>query len=338
MLLGFAITRHCNLRCPHCIRDDVASFGELEPELIGRVVDEARALWGDVTASMTGGEPLIHRRFQHIVRGFAERGVPYNFVSNGWHILREAPLFSECPPNYVRLSLSGGSEAVHDAERGRGSFRRVLLATAVLTRLAVPTAWSIVIDRRDVHELRAVADLAESLGCLRLHYILPQPVPGSMARDSDLDPAELMPVAREVRKLAAESRRRTFIQLDYGAPMEPGQETRCSTFALERVYVDVEGRLSTCCQLSEYGNNNRDVVANLHDVSLADAWPRYIQRLEAQERASAPAMNGADPLRDLPCMRCARAAGKTEWLAAYAGSPWSAAAGNTRRLPVLSAG
>src|SRR5690348_17485366 len=31
------------------------------------------------------------------------------------------------------LSLSGATESVHDAERGRGSFRRVLLGVALLT-------------------------------------------------------------------------------------------------------------------------------------------------------------------------------------------------------------
>ncbi|HWV57853.1 MAG TPA: radical SAM protein, partial [Longimicrobiales bacterium] len=73
MLLGFAITRHCNLRCPHCIRDDVETVAELSPEFIARVIDDGLTLWGSVTASLTGGEPLIHRRFAEIVDVFAAR-------------------------------------------------------------------------------------------------------------------------------------------------------------------------------------------------------------------------------------------------------------------------
>ena len=38
MLLGFAITEHCNLRCPHCIRDDVTTVRSLEPALVERTV------------------------------------------------------------------------------------------------------------------------------------------------------------------------------------------------------------------------------------------------------------------------------------------------------------
>lgn len=337
MLLGFAITQHCNLRCPHCIRDDVETVRELEPELIGRVLDDALELWGEVTVSLTGGEPLIHRRFGEIVETIASRGVPYRFVSNGWHLKRIVPLLRRHPPQSIRLSLSGADEAVHDAERGRGSYRRVLLGAALLTHLGIPSFLSIVIDRRDRHQIREAAELAEALGCIGIHYILPQPVTGSLERGTDLDPAEWWQVAREIRALAREPGRRTRIRLDYGAPFD-GEEPACDTFALRRVYVDCHGRLSTCCQLSEYGFNENDVVADLTRESLREAWPRYIDRLEAQRAASAPPADGGDEFDALPCIRCARAIGKMEWVRAYPDSVWSrAAVGNVPRLVQLEA-
>ncbi len=321
MLLGFSIASHCNLRCPHCIRDDVVTPRELSPELIARVIDEARALWGPVTVSMTGGEPLIHRRFADIVREIASRGVPYRFVSNGWHLRRIVPLLREHPPESVRLSLSGGDEAVHDAERGKGSFRRVLLGVGILRLLGIPASLSIVIDRRSRHQIRSTADLAESLGCHRLHFILPQPVPGSVERDTDLPPEEWWGVAREVRALAAEPRR-TIIQLDYGAPAD-GEEVACDTFEFRRVYVDTHGRLSLCCQLSEYGDNAADVVADLNQMPLAEAWPEYQRRVRAQQSVSSA--KAGDIFDALPCIRCARATGKMEWIGKYTGRRWAAA-------------
>lgn len=324
MLLGLAITQHCNLRCPHCIRDDVTTVQELEPELIERILDDALALWPEVTVSLTGGEPLIHRRFDELVDLFAEREVPYRFVSNGWHLKRIIPLLDRYPAQSVRLSLSGATEEIHDAERGRGSFRRVLLSAALLTSRRIPASLSIVIDRRDRHQIREAADLAEALGCTRIHYILPQPVIGSLERDTDLAPAEWPAVVDEVRSLAAEPGRRTAIQLDYGAPME--EEFLCDTFALRRVYVDARGRLSTCCQLSEYGFNDNDVVADLHQVSLRDAWPHYVERLRAQQEASARPVEGADAFDDLPCIRCARACGKMEWVRQFPESQWAGSA------------
>lgn len=324
VLLGFAITQHCNLRCPHCIRDDVTTVQELEVDLMARVIDDAKELFGDVIVSLTGGEPLIHRQFTEMVEMFADRGVPYRFVSNGWHLKRIIPLLDRYPPESVRLSLSGATEEIHDAERGRGSFKRVLLSVALLTSRQIPASLSIVIDRRDRHQIREAADLAEALGCVRIHYILPQPVIGSLERDTDLDPEEWREVVAEVQEIASEPGRRTIIQLDYGAPLE--EETPCDTFELKRVYVDSYGRLSTCCQLSEYGFVDTDVVADLHEVSLKEAWPLYVERLRAQQEASARPADGGDEFDALPCIRCARVCGKMEWVKNFPNSRWVAAA------------
>ena len=327
MVLGFALTGHCNLRCPHCIRDDVVTVQELEPELIARVMDEAVTLWGrdGVRISLTGGEPLVHRRFAEIVEQIGARALPYYFVSNGWHMKRIVPLLTRWPAAMIRLSLSGADETVHDAERGRGSYQRVLLSVALLTHLGIPASLSIVIDRRSRHQVRAAADLAESLGCVGIHFILPQPVPGSVIRNTDLPPEEWWAVAREVRALAKEGGRNAYIQLDYGAPFD-GPELPCETFAGRRTYVDARGRLSTCCQLSEYGTVESDVVANLHEVSLVEAWPLYVERLQALQRLNAPRPASNDPFDALPCIRCARSTGKMEWIRQYLSNAWTAAA------------
>lgn len=322
MYLGFALTEHCNLRCPHCIRDDVTTVRNLPPELLFRAVDDALALFGPgrVTASLTGGEPTLHPRWDEVVAGLHARGVPYRFVTNGWHMRRLMPSLDAHPPEAVRVSLSGATEEVHDEERGRGSFRRVLLAVALLTSRRIPTALSLVVDRRDRHQLRAAADLAEGLGCVRMHFILPQPVPGSAARDSDLLPGEWAGVRDEVWALAAQPGRRTALQMDYGHPFD-GPEPACETFAGRRAYVDARGRLSLCCQLSEYGDNERDVVADLNVTRLGDVWPRYQEGLRTLRAQSAP-RGPADPVGAFPCMRCARGLGKTDWLRAYPGTPW----------------
>jgi MoaA/NifB/PqqE/SkfB family radical SAM enzyme len=324
MFLGFALTEHCNLRCPHCIRDDVTTVRNLPPELLFRTVDEALALFGEVVVSMTGGEPTLHPDWDDIVAGLHARGVPYRFVTNGWHMRRLMPGLDRHPPQIVRVSLSGATEAVHDEERGRGSFRRVLQAVALLTSRRIPAALSIVIDRRDRHQVRQAADLAEALGCVRIHMILPQPVPGSAVRDSDLPPGEWPGVRDEVMALRAEPGRLTDVHLDYGYPFD-GPERPCDTFAGQRIYVDARGRLSVCCQLSEYGENEADVVADLNQVSFARAWPAYtaaIQRLELDSRPG----SDDDPIDSFPCMRCARARGKTDWLRDFAQSPWTGAA------------
>lgn len=336
MFLGFALTEHCNLRCPHCIRDDVTTVRNLPPDLLFRTVDDARALFPQLTVSMTGGEPTLHPAWDDIVAGLHARGVPYRFVTNGWHMRRLMPALTRHPPEMVRISLSGATEEVHDAERGRGSFRRVLQAVALLTSRRISPALSIVIDRRDRHQVRQAADLAESLGCVRIHFILPQPVPGSAVRDSDLPPEEWAGVRDEVWALRDEPGRSTLVHLDHGYPFE-GTERSCDTFGGKRVYVDARGRLSVCCQLSEYGENEADVVADLNETRFADVWPAYAAAVERLREDARPTGDPADPFDRFPCMRCARARGKTAWLAQYPDSPWTGIAQTTPAvLPLVT--
>lgn len=319
MLLGFAITQHCNLRCPHCIRDDVTTVRSLSLPLIRSVVEEAQALFNDVAVSLTGGEPLLHPEFGGMVDLFAERGVPYRFVSNGWHMGRTMPLLDRYPPAWVRLSLSGATQASHDAVRGRDSFRRVLLAVAMLTSRRIPTSFSLVIDRTSAEELEQAVELAESLGVMGISFILPQPSTGSLDADSELPPQQWAEVRDRVIALGAQPDLRTTVGLDYGAPFA-GPEAPCETFAGRRLYIDAHGRVATCCQLSDYGFNETEVVADLNVTPFTEAWALYRGRLAELREASRP--RGADGLDAFPCMRCARASGKLEWLRAYAGTGW----------------
>jgi MoaA/NifB/PqqE/SkfB family radical SAM enzyme len=323
MLLGFALTRHCNLRCPHCIRDDVTEVRAIPLPLLTRIIDEGRELFGDVVCSFTGGEPTIHPEWDGIIDALKERELQYKLVTNGWHMRRIMPSIDRHPPAAVRVSLSGASEAVHDAERGRGSFRRVQLAVALLTSRQVPTGLSIVIDKRDRHEIRAAADLAEDLGCNWISYILPQPVPGSADRDSDLAPADWYNVRDEVAALGRERDRRTAVLLDYGAPFA-GEETACDTMQLKRIYIDPDARVSLCCQLSDYGFNTRDVTGDLTVASLHDVYGEYLRAMEELKSQSARGAGGTPTTIDaFPCLRCARSLGKLSWLEQFPESPWS---------------
>ena len=320
-----ALTEHCNLRCPHCIRDDVTTVRSLDLPLILRTIDEARALVeGPFAVSFTGGEPLLHPDFAALVDALAQRGVAWRMASNGWHVKRLAALVERHPAQLVRLSLSGATRATHDHDRGRGSFDRVLQSLAVLTSRRVPAALSLVLDRRTIGELHEAFALATALGVVSLSYILPQPVPGSVVRDSDIPPQEWRGIRDTVRALA-DNAGATLVKVEYGYPFD-GDETPCDALAGTRVYIDARGRLSTCCQLSEYGTEETDVVGSLHDAPFA-AWVPELERrrLELAERQR-KRFDPHDPLDPFPCMRCARSTGKLAWLRSFPGTPWQQAA------------
>lgn len=313
MRLGFALTQHCNLRCPHCIRDDVTTVRSLPIALVLQACDDAKALFGSVQASFTGGEPTLHPEWDPLIDALRDRDIRYRFVTNGWHMKRLVRSLDRWPAEYVRVSLSGATAETHDAVRGRGSFDRVLLAIALLTSRRVPAGLAFLVNGRTRPQLAAAAELAESLGCAALHYVVAQPVPGSATRGEDLSPEEWRAVRGEIATLAARPRR-TPLRLDFGAPAVLGEpEELCETMALSRLYVDADGCLSLCCQLSGYGFNSADVVADLRTESLRHAWPRYVAEM-ARHRAESAPQRAAAEVADFPCLRCAARLGKLAWM------------------------
>ena len=293
--IGFAVTKHCNLRCAHCIRDDVTTVRSLPQSVFRSITDQALTLFGGIRVSLTGGEPLLHPEFDGLVSHLSRRGIPWRIVTNGWHTQRSLPLFERHRPERVRLSLSGTEEASHDEIRGRGSFERVLVSCALFTSRCIPFDLSLIVDRRTRVRLEQAAILAESLGAVGLQYILPQPVSPEREGVNELPLMEWADVRDEVQRLAQDPDRTIPLQLAYGAPFE-GPETPCGTKSLRRLYVDSLGRLCTCCQLSDYGGSSTEVVADLTRVSLARAWPEHIRQVGELAARSARQEDPSDPL------------------------------------------
>ena len=327
--IGFAITKHCNLRCPHCIRDDVATVRSLPLSVFQSVTDQALDLFGPIRVSLTGGEPLLHPHLGGLITHLSRRDVPWRIVTNGWHTGRVLPLLDRHPPELVRLSLSGTNRDSHDEVRGRGSFDRVLLSAAILTSRRVPFDLSLIVDRRTRSRLAQGAELAETLGAVRLQCILPQPAFDGRSATSDLPLGEWACVRDEVRALRRDERS-TALELAYGAPFD-GPESPCRTKLLRRLYIDSAGRLCSCCQLSGYGGNEREVVADLSRVPLAEAWPDHVRRVRRLAAVTARRDDPADRLDPFPCLRCARSCGKLKETGGPTGS--ARTAGFAQRRP-----
>ena len=324
--IGFELTNLCNLHCTHCIRGSTQPRIErLDLGLFRHILDQAAALFDPVGVVFTGGEPLASDLFPAAVRAVAERDLRYRFVTNGWLVPRHLGLLVRHPPQFVRVSLSGGVEATHDAVRGHGGFRRALLGVAALLSRGLRAELSMVVTRASRGEMRDAIALATALGVPELHFILPQPTPESVAANLDLSPPEWKDAAREVRQLARTSR--VVVGLDYGT-FAPLPRALCNTMALRQIYVDALGRVPFCCQLSRYGTGAEPVVGDLREEPLSTVIERAAATYdtftaETSERWRTGRWDEAD---DFPCLSCARRHGRTGFLASLPEHPWAALA------------
>jgi MoaA/NifB/PqqE/SkfB family radical SAM enzyme len=323
LTLAFELSNLCNLHCTHCIRGShQETIEHLDFALFRRVLDEAGEKFRPLSVVFTGGEPLTSELFAPAVEELLMRGIPYRFVTNGWLIPRQLPLLLRHAPQYVRVSLSGATEATHDRQRGRGSFRRALLAAATLLSRGLRAEMSMVVTRESRGELREAVALANALGTAEFHFILPQPTPESALDGSDLAPWEWDVVADEVRALAATSK--ATIGLDYGTSLAQPREA-CDTMAQRHIYIDARGQVPFCCQLSRYGTGGEQIVGDLNTESLETVFKRATGQYREfnNQTARLYQIGQHDELDAYPCLSCARRHGQTTFLADFPEHPWT---------------
>ena len=324
MIIGFELSNLCNLHCTHCIRGSHQEHIEsLDLTLLRRILDEAEAIFDGVGVVFTGGEPLASPLFPPAVEELASRGIPYRFVTNGWLVPRHLKLLERHPPEFVRISLSGATARTHDDQRGDGSFRRALLAAAVLLSRGLRTEMSMVVTRESRSEIAEGVALANDLGLAEFHFILPQPTPETALMGSDLGPDEWNTVTSEILAFARASA--ATIGLDYGT-FAPLPRPACGTMAQRQIYVDAAGRVPFCCQLSRYGSGPEPIIGDLTSESLATVVARGRQAYDAYgiETAERHSEGRRDALDDFPCLSCARRNGRTGFLADFPDHPWTA--------------
>ena len=109
-LVGWEITRACNLRCPHCY--STATPGAARGLSTARclvLVDELSALGTEVTG-FTGGEPLLRVHLETISRRARRRGIASSITTNGQLLdARRAASLKRAGVETVQISVDGST-------------------------------------------------------------------------------------------------------------------------------------------------------------------------------------------------------------------------------------
>lgn len=143
-------TKLCNLRCSGCYADSSSSTrGELDYEIVSRIVKEQKEIWDSHFTVISGGEPLLYKSEGKTVFDLAEEHNDTFFLmyTNGTLINDEmAQKFAEAGNITPAISLEG-LERETDEKRGKGVHRKILKAFESLKKFGVPYGISITATR-----------------------------------------------------------------------------------------------------------------------------------------------------------------------------------------------
>ncbi len=170
--LWFHVTNHCNMSCRHCMFGSGPCDGaELDADRILDLARQASALGCRVFA-LTGGEPLVHRRFAHIAEQLL--ALPDSrlvLMTNGMLLSRVLPRILTCRERlHLQISVDGLRER-HDRLRGDGSFDVLMEQLRWLRRHEMPFTLSMCVTASNVDDMPGIIDLAAEHGSKNVHFM-----------------------------------------------------------------------------------------------------------------------------------------------------------------------
>ncbi|MFH0815583.1 MAG: radical SAM protein [Methanobacteriota archaeon] len=175
------LTRRCNLGCSYCYLSAGKGLeGELSTDALKGVIDQVRALGGKVQGiAITGGEPMLHPDFWELCDYAAATGrnggeVRMWLATNGTLVTEEnAPHIAK---RFVEVQVSlDGTEEVHDAMRGRGSYSKALRAIRLLSAAGARVKISATVSKKNLRDVFHVVDVAErhAIQCIKTGILMP---------------------------------------------------------------------------------------------------------------------------------------------------------------------
>lgn len=159
--IRWQLTNRCTHKCIYCnIWKTPAE--EMDADQILMLLDQV-AEAGTRRISFSGGDPLLRKDFGQIVRHANSLGISCSINSNGFLI--EKKIDDVRHLDLVKLSLDGPRE-IHESQKGKGSFDRVMHAAKVLKENGVKFTFACTITKYNVDHLNFLQETARKYNTL----------------------------------------------------------------------------------------------------------------------------------------------------------------------------
>lgn len=284
IIVGWGLTRYCNLLCKHCSADAGPSY-PASPRELAVELEQVRQVSesGALLAVLTGGEPLLHPHWRKIVSHAKELGLSVAILTNAYSIifddlqfLSEVLTFEQ---DHVQVSLDGSTATIYAAQRGVDAFNRVIENIKNLVAKGIYTTVNVTATRLNVHDIENIYVLARGLGVQECN-INPASPKGRAKNSITPEPTDYL---ARIISLYSELSPNESTRLTFSLPVE--------LFPLVYGFVDGEGSGSDSdlvvylteenCSMSITGSGmltpgtelgNDFAFGNIKDVSISKAW------------------------------------------------------------------
>jgi radical SAM protein with 4Fe4S-binding SPASM domain len=153
------VTWRCNLACAHCYLGK-ARPRDMEVADFAALVREFEAM-GGLRLLISGGEPLMHPRWDEINAVLAGLPVRKVLLSNG--LLLDQKRLARLNCDEVQISLDG-LKSGHERLRGPGSFQKAVKAARRVKKVGLKLSIATMAHAANLAEMPGLAELVQELG------------------------------------------------------------------------------------------------------------------------------------------------------------------------------
>lgn len=211
-LVALNITKRCNLACDHCYLDakilKEGSSDELSSDEVKAVLNDIAALSPECLIVLTGGEPLLRRDIEDLIRHGASLGMMVVVGSNGITLSNQrVRALKAAGASGIGLSIDSLDPQKHDTFRGRkGAWLKTMQAIDACRAECLVFQLHFSVTDGTADEIDDMIGFAREVGALVLNvFFLVCTGRGEKYTDISADKYEM--VLRKVAKAAREEKR-----------------------------------------------------------------------------------------------------------------------------------
>ena len=261
----YAITEGCNLRCPYCYASAVRPRSdELSTDESLQLVDEIAAL-GAQELIFTGGEPMLRRDLFDVAARSRRQGLRTNIITNGT-VIKTSEIAQQMAEIFdvVTVSIDGGSAAVHERTRGRGTFRVVRRALQLLNDAGVAPKINHVVGPNNVDHLEETLGFLSHFRISQFRMLNHGPLGRGLQDGQDLDWLDYL----KTHRFAATHSAALRVLTDGPRLPQPGTVRGNCGLGGSEIYVDSRGNVYPCKLITTM----RQCAGNLRAQSLRQLY------------------------------------------------------------------
>lgn len=164
----YSLLNGCNARCAYCNCPNREDPQLTTAQHVAVLREFARL--GALRVKFLGGEPLLREDVGTLVDETRRLGMRAAMVTNGFLVPQRFDIVRRLDELVISLD---GSEATHDRQRGRGSWKRVMAAIELCAEAKLDFFLSAVVTRESAGDVDWLLDLARRLGVM-INFQIPQ--------------------------------------------------------------------------------------------------------------------------------------------------------------------